>query len=575
MLNKFCSLSQKGEAVWINDVRAAFDTDENARPLTLRLTCLDGSMRGYDCPIPHWSSALERDFVKDYLTARIFNVLSCWSGRELTVYFDTDDIEMSALVEECIAAFGSVPGLKKVLNIAARLCRGTGNASFEMNTGDIAAMPELKSTAIKTAGQLGSRLRAAVDGCARGAYCGMDVGGTDIKLAASLDGRLIAVKEYDWNPAASPTAEGITAPMLRLIRLMRACVIADGLSKDAECQRLLAAALRKDASGAEMDAAIIACESSAAELPLFSGIGLSFPDVVINDRILGGETPKTKGMRENTALDYETEFAKLAAVGESMARFCMHGVKVRIINDGPMAAFSAAAELAQNGDAQLGESGVIAHSLGTDLGSGWIKADGEIPAIPLELYDLLLDLGSAKQKEYAPEDMRSVRNENSGLAGVRRYLGQAAAYRMAQQLEPALLDGFTEKRGDVLCIITAPEDMRKPCLEHIMNAAADGDEAACKIFRRIGANLAQLTKEMEYLLDTGTDRRFLFGRFVKNESCFSLIQEGFAEVMPEISLIAADDGLARSGLMRQLAARADVTVAQFAQAVSAIYYSRM
>ena len=121
MLNKFCSLSQKGEAVWINDVRAAFDTDENVRPLTLRLTCLDGSMRGYDCPIPHWSSALERDFVKDYLTARIFNVLSCWSGRELTVYFDTNDSELAALVEECIAAFGSVPGLKKVLNVAARL----------------------------------------------------------------------------------------------------------------------------------------------------------------------------------------------------------------------------------------------------------------------------------------------------------------------------------------------------------------------------------------------------------------------------------------------------------------------
>ena len=312
-----------------------------------------------------------------------------------------------------------------------------------------------------------------------------------------------------------------------------------------------------------------------AELPLFSGIGLSFPDVVINDRILGGETPKTKGMRENKALDYEMEFAKLASVSESMGRYCMDGIKVRIINDGPMAAFSAAAELAQDGDAQLGESGVIAHSLGTDLGSGWIKADGEIPAIPLELYDLLLDLGSARQKEYAPEDLRSVRNENSGLAGVRRYLGQAAAYRMAQQLEPALLDGFTEERGDVLSIITAPEDMRKPCLEHIMNAATYGDEAACEIFRRVGANLAQLTKEMEYLLDTGTDRRFLFGRFVKNESCFRLIREGFAEVMPEVSLIAADDGLARSGLMRQLAAREDVTVAQFAQAVSAIYYSRM
>ena len=125
MLNKFCSLSQKGEAVWINYVRAAFDADKNARPLTLRLTCLDGSVCGYDCPVPRWSNAQERIFIRDYLTARIFNVLSCWSGRELTAYFDTDDTELAALVEECIAAFGSVPGPRKVLNVAAGLWRWT------------------------------------------------------------------------------------------------------------------------------------------------------------------------------------------------------------------------------------------------------------------------------------------------------------------------------------------------------------------------------------------------------------------------------------------------------------------
>ena len=115
MLSKFCSLSQKGEAVWISGVSAAFDADKSARPLMLRLTCLDGSMRGYDCPIPRWSDTQERDFVKDYLTARIFNVLSCWSGRALTVYFDRSDTELTALIEECIAAFGSVPGLKRCL----------------------------------------------------------------------------------------------------------------------------------------------------------------------------------------------------------------------------------------------------------------------------------------------------------------------------------------------------------------------------------------------------------------------------------------------------------------------------
>lgn len=573
MLNKFCSLSQKGEAVWINDIRVAFDADKNARPLALRLTCLDGSGRGYGCPVPHWSNVQERGFVRDYLTARIFNVLSCWSGRELTVYFDTNDSEMAALVEECIAAFRNVPGLKKVLNVAARLCRGTGNAPFEMKTGDIAAMPVLKSTVEKTAGQLGGRLRAAVDGCARGAYCGMDVGGTDIKLAAALDGRLLAVKEYDWNPAASPTADGITEPMMMLARLMRACVIADSLPKDHGAQAMLADALRKDADDEAIRAAISACEDAAAELPLFDGLGLSFPDIVIGSRILGGETPKTKAMRENPDIDYETEFAKLGRVSETLAALCRASVRVRIINDGPMAAFSAAAELAADG-AEL-TRGVVAYAMGTDLGSGWIDARGDIPEIPLELYDLLLDLGSAPWKHIPPEDIRSVRNENSGLSGVRRYLGQAATYRLAQELQPSLLDGLTEETDGIIRIKAAPQDMRKPALERLMTAAADGNGAAREIFRRIGLNLAALTEEMEYLLSTGTDSRYIFGRFAKIPGCFALIREGFGSVLPDMKLIAADDGLARSGLMRQLARLDGVTVAQFAQAVSAIYYSCM
>ena len=54
-------------------------------------------------------------------------------------------------------------------------------------------------------------------------YIGIDIGGTDIKAAVAADGRLVCVKEYDWNPAASPTAEGIIAPIELLVRLMACC----------------------------------------------------------------------------------------------------------------------------------------------------------------------------------------------------------------------------------------------------------------------------------------------------------------------------------------------------------------
>jgi hypothetical protein len=45
--------------------------------------------------------------------------------------------------------------------------------------------------------------------------------------------------------------------------------------------------------------------------------------------------------------------------------------------------------------------------------------------------------------------------------------------------------------------------------------------------------------------------------------------------MPELELLPADDTLACSPLMLQLAARTDVTVAQFGQAVGALYYGAL
>lgn len=573
MLDEFIKLSQRGDALWISDVRKAFAAEPDAYRAVIRLECLDGTLRDYSCPLPRWENAAGRDFLAEYLTARIFNILSCFSGRALHVYLDPSAEEPRRLAEDCLAAFTATPGLKKVLNIARRLCGSMGLPPFGMDVRGINDyVPAPPREAPASGVSLNERLLAAIEAGGRGAYCGMDIGGTDIKLAAALDGRLLAVKEYDWNPAASPTADGITEPMLMLARLMRACVIADSLPKDHSALAVLAAALRKDADDEEIRTAISACEG-AARLPLFDGLGLSFPDIVIGSRILGGETPKTKAMRENPDIDYETEFAKLSHVSEALAALCRPGVHVRIINDGPMAAFSAAAELAADGTELT--RGVVAYALGTDLGSGWIDARGDIPEIPLELYDLLLDLGSAPWKRVPPEDIRSVRNENSGLPGVRRYLGQAATYRLAQELQPSLLEGLTEETDGVIRIKTAPQDMRKPALERLMTAAADGNEAAQEIFRRIGANLAALAEEMEYLLSTGTDSRYIFGRFAKIPGCFALIREGFGSVLPGMKLIAADDGLARSGLMRQLARLEGVTVAQFAQAVSAIYYSCM
>ena len=93
-----------------------------------------------------------------------------------------------------------------------------------------------------------------------------------------------------------------------------------------------------------------ACEGMEAllgeRLASFDAIGLCFPDVVIRNRIVGGETHKTHGMRENTALDYEAEFAKITDLTELLRAYVRKGGAVLNTNDGPMAAFTSAVEQA-------------------------------------------------------------------------------------------------------------------------------------------------------------------------------------------------------------------------------------
>ena len=115
-------------------------------------------------------------------------------------------------------------------------------------------------------------------------------------------------------------------------------------------------------------------------------------------------------------------------------------------------------------------------------------------------------------------------------------------------------------------------DLRKPCLEHLMDLAAAGNAAAEEVFRSVGRAFGQVSREIIYYLQPEPVTRYVYGRFVKKHACFELIRQGFEEVLPSVKLLPGDDSLANSPLMKQLAARTDVTVAQFGQAIGALYF---
>ena len=99
------------------------------------------------------------------------------------------------------------------------------------------------------------------------------------------------------------------------------------------------------------------------------------------------------------------------------------------------------------------------------------------------------------------------------------------------------------------------------------------DETNFKIWREVGVSLGVTLLETRRILAPGSDKRFLFGRLVKSQTCFDLLVEGARTVDPGISLVAAGTGKANTPLMKQLERHPRLSVAQFAQAIGAVYFA--
>ncbi|MCI8996873.1 MAG: hypothetical protein HFI30_14555 [Lachnospiraceae bacterium] len=584
MLEGFLTQARADEPVYITDVRNAFQK-EGKRPFHLQVTLYDGSVRSFPMQLPMTKTSEEEAFVASYVHAMIYNILSSLGAVKIGVYVDQKDEGSLKLARELDEVFQTALAKKdrfgygKSLNVNERILAVLlkGKYSFCFQILDLAQEPVCGAAPAK---EKGEPVFAALPQMAEDKMLlGIDIGGTDIKLTASVDGNLAVYKEFDWFPAAFSRAEELMDPVKMITGLMRAAASLYAAGRESQIDQN---AMGKDASLEEMEQGLKKMEELAGEsLRNFDAIGLSFPDVVIQNLIVGGETFKTRGMRENTELDYEEQFAKISVLCEELKEYVTETGAVMNTNDGPMAAFTAAVEQAVAG-ADV-SNGFFAHTLGTELGTGWVLPDGSIPEIPLEVYNFIIDLGSFAQKEYEPNDVRSINNFNTGLPGtLQKYTCQSGVFRLAVKTlpkqDPAVYEEafalglFVEQNGQIV-VPTEPKDMRKPCLEFFMAKAGEpGHEACAEIFRQVGEYLAVTWEETEYILEPEAKERSLFGRLVKSPVCFKLMCEGAARREPELRQYAADGGLANTRLMKQLEAHPDYTVAQFAQAVGAIYF---
>ncbi len=612
VLQELITRARSGQSVYITDLHDRFGSlaEESGDRLALVVELLDvdgTASRRFDLKVPRLEKldAAEREFAESYIHAEIYNILSSLGGKSMTVYADPRHRALAETLGRLPDLFGigrnraDRRGYGRAVNVIDRMIGAMlpGAAPFSFRFGDIADAP-VPPVPPKPRVDVVGLFRSRTEHLGDRAFVGMDVGGTDIKAVLVVDGRVIDYKEYDWFPAGFLRSRQLVDPICLIVRLMQARwwleTLDDEDGRRQELFRLMAKALDKRTGEAEMSSLLARLEAEGLDAEgldmglRFDGIGLCFPDVVVRNKIVGGEVYKTRGIRNNPEIDYESDFAELTDLDLRLKAWVRPGGVVRIINDGPMASFTAAVEIAASPGAEEVARGVFAHTLGTELGTGWVTESGEIPDIPLEVYNFIIDLGSWPERAFEPDDLRSVNNFNTGLPGtLQKYCSQSGLFRLALKYFPTerpdlwrelqekrFVERRTSGKEEGWYVPTDPVDQRKAFVEHMMMLAdRENDEVNCRIWREVGISLAVTILETRRILDPGSDGCFLFGRLVKNPTCFDLLWEGARSVDPGIRLAVAGSGMANTPLMKQLEAHPDFTVAQFAQAIGAVYFA--
>ena len=587
IIDSFIQKAQKGEPVYISEVDSELAKLNNKVEVYIILDLLnDGEQTDFLLSIP--AGYEDNEFIRNYFYAKIYNILSTLGGRKMSLYFDSKNKLLVELTGSLDALFGINETRKerkkyaRAINVIDRMLENLCGLKFSFDFYDISAKPENINKPQQKAPEL-SYLETVES--VEGFMCGIDVGGTDIKMAISHDDNIICYKEYDWFPAGFSLMQMLIDPIVTLVKLMRLKVTYEFKGKENEYGQYLEKAFTNDASLELIEKCVVEGERIYGEdIQLFDGIGMCFPDIVISNKVVGGEVLKERGVRENEEVDYEAEFKKLSNLNDYLQPHCKPDGVVKMTNDGPMASYTAAVEMAMERGEDAVKEGIFAHTLGTELGTGWVDERGEIPEIPLEAYNYVVDLGSYDQIEYEPDDLRSINNFSTFISGtVQKYASQSGVFRLAvkyfklyrEDLYYELVDkGFVEERDKGLYVPIEPVDLRKPFLEHVMSLPERENCPVCeRIFREIGHHLAVTWQETENILNPVVKERYLFGRLVKNKRCFELMQEGAKEIISELQFIAADENMANSPFMKQLSQSKEYTVAQFAQAVGALYFA--
>ena len=516
----------------------------------------------------------ERELYRRYLLAMMNNLLVSFGGAGLELYFDETDQELKSLAEEAVAEFqaDSPRNDRKsygvYLNYINRMNVFLGLGRFAFQLKDLSAWPELdpeKEYRIyvpqKEEEELKLLKRTATELEGR-CICSLDVGGNSIKGAVVKDGRALVLKEYQWYPTGCRTAQEMNDPMLLMVRFLSACT---GLMERDGNLAAAEAAFAKNVPYGQLLAETEALERSGiCTKGRFDAIVIGFPDIVVHNKIAGGESFKHQGMKNNPDTDYEVEFFKTSDLDELAAPYAKEGAPVVVLNDGNAASYITSVEQTFAPESFIDENGMFCCTIGTEMGTGFISRGGTIQHIPLEGFQHVIDLGNEEYQKYPPADLRSVNSTNTGIPGVvQKYISQMGLFRMALTALWESKDPLFEKLqemgliaydagADTLYSVLEPEDRRGALTRFLVSQLSEGCPAVEEAFRMMGKAMGILIDQDRLIFPEITTRRLLSGGIIADDRAFALMREGLRAYNPSYDVMRLDEETMYSPLLRSM-----------------------
>ena len=516
------------------------------------------------------------DLCRRYILAMLDNMIVSFGGASLDIYFDTSDKTLSLMLLEARAEFdldrkdNCRAGHGGYINYVNRMNKFLKLGRFNMSLFDIRDWKELQPSmefrlyeAKSEQNDIELLRRSALEMEGK-CFCSLDVGGNSIKGAVVKDMEIAFTKEYQWFPTGIKTADEMNGHQLLMLRFLScytgAMEAAGGIDL---ADALVTSALVPDASYQTVKAAAEYLEAKGINpLARFDAVVIGFPDIVVFNKIAGGETFKQQGMKFNPDTDYETEFSKTSEFDNLARIYVKEGSVVIVLNDTNTASYLLSVEQSMAEKTLIDEHGMFANTVGTEMGTGFVSRGGTIQYIPLEGYQHVIDLGNTDYWKYPLNDLRSINNMNTGIPGtVQKYITQLGLFRMAMSgFSKAVIENMAEQKlihydpeNDLVEMITDPINTReKLTLLLTKQMLSEKNPVMEEVFRTMGKAMGILIDQDLLLFPEIKPRRLISGGIMADDDVFRLFTDALKEHNPSYEIIRLDENTVLHPLLKKI-----------------------